>query len=116
EAVVARIGHRRVEKAVDHQYAAVLVHFILDWLAADGDLDDDVHVFRGVIAYGNCFDSHANDLDRGCARPSGAGPKKGAIIQEGLRRNQLVRCVRRAWRYGIMRAFPPGLRWVSATR
>jgi hypothetical protein len=36
EAVIAGITHRRIEVAVDHHRAGVLVHFILDRFAADG--------------------------------------------------------------------------------
>ena len=44
EAVIPRIGHRRVEEPVDDERAGFLVHLIFDRLAADGHLDDDVDV------------------------------------------------------------------------
>ena len=36
EAVVPRIAHRRIEKAIHNQGASFLVHFVFDRLAADG--------------------------------------------------------------------------------
>ncbi|EGE56063.1 hypothetical protein RHECNPAF_750022 [Rhizobium etli CNPAF512] len=49
EAVIARIGHRRIEETIDDQGAGVLVHFILDGMTADRNLDNNVDVFRGIL-------------------------------------------------------------------
>jgi len=50
EAIVPRIAHRGVEKAIDHQRTSSLVHFIFDRLAPDRHLDDYVHVVGRVLA------------------------------------------------------------------
>ena len=50
EAVVTGIAHRGVEKAVDDQRAGGFVHLVLDWLAAHGNLHDDVHFMWGGLA------------------------------------------------------------------
>ena len=57
EAVIARIGHRRIEKPVDHQGPGLLVQFVLDWLPADRDFDDDVDIFGRVFPDGELFDA-----------------------------------------------------------
>ena len=58
KAVIAGVAHGCVEKPVHHQRAGLLVHLILDRLAADGDFDDDVHVVRRVFSDGDCFKAH----------------------------------------------------------
>ena len=50
EAVIAGIAHRRVKKPVNEQRAGLLVELVLDRLAADGNLDDDVDVVGRVVA------------------------------------------------------------------
>ena len=58
EAVIARIAHRRVQEAVDHQGAGGLVHLVLDRLAADRHLDDDVDVLGRIVADLDGVDAH----------------------------------------------------------
>ena len=58
EAVVAGIAHRRVQEAVDHQRAGRLVHLVLDRLAADRHLDDDVDVLGRIVADRDGIDAH----------------------------------------------------------
>ncbi len=50
EAVVSGVAHRRVEKPVDLQRAALLVHLVFYRLAADRHLDHDIDVVRRVLA------------------------------------------------------------------
>jgi hypothetical protein len=57
------IGHGGIEETVHHQGAAVLVQFILDGLAANGDFDQHVHVFGRLVADGNGFDPHYRTPD-----------------------------------------------------
>jgi len=58
EAVIARIAHRRMQEAVDHQRAGGLVELVLDRLAPDRHLDDDVDVLRRVVADLDGLDAH----------------------------------------------------------
>ena len=58
EAVIAGIAHRGVQEAVDEQRAGRLVHLVFDRLAADRHLDDDVDVFRRILADRDRFDAH----------------------------------------------------------
>jgi hypothetical protein len=60
EAVIARVAHRRVEEAVDDERARRFVHLVLDRLAADRHLDDDVHVVRRVRADRDGVDAHGS--------------------------------------------------------
>ncbi len=53
-----RIGHRGIEKAIDDERAGILVHLVLDRLATNRNFNDDVDVFRRVLANGNCIDTH----------------------------------------------------------
>src|ERR1700722_11236389 len=50
KAVISRIAHRGVEKPVDLQCAAFLVHLVLDRLAADRHLNDDVDIVGSILA------------------------------------------------------------------
>src|SRR5690606_15801836 len=58
KAIVAGIGHWRIEKAVHHQCAGLLVHFVLDGMPADRYFDEYVDIFWGVVADGDGFDAH----------------------------------------------------------
>ncbi len=58
EAVIARIGHWRIEEAVDDEGAGLLVHLVLDRLAADRHFNDDVDVFRRIGADGDGINIH----------------------------------------------------------
>ena len=58
EAVIAGVAHRGVQKAVDEQRAGLLVHLILDRLAADRHFDDDVDVLRRILSDGYGFNAH----------------------------------------------------------
>ena len=58
EAVVAGIGHRRVEEAVDDEHPRGLVQLVLDRLAAERHLDDDVDVLGRVVADRNRLYTH----------------------------------------------------------
>ncbi len=62
EPVVAGIAHRGVQEAIDEQRARVLVHLVLDGLAADLHLDDDVDVLGRVLADGNGINAHESSL------------------------------------------------------
>jgi hypothetical protein len=64
EPVVSGVAHGRVQEAVDHQGPGVLVHLVLDGLAPDGDLDDDIDLVRGIGAQRNSFDSQENSFVR----------------------------------------------------
>ncbi len=57
EAVIARIGHRRIEEAVHDEGAGVLVHLVLDRVA-QSHLDNHVDVFRRILADLDCIDTH----------------------------------------------------------
>ncbi|QTK80365.1 hypothetical protein AT6N2_C2813 [Agrobacterium tumefaciens] len=59
EAVVTRVGHRRVEKAINDQRAGILVHLVLDRMSADRHFNDNINVFRRIFAYGDCIDTHS---------------------------------------------------------
>src|SRR5574340_501064 len=50
EAVVARITHQRSDEAIHHQYAGLLVHFVLYRVGMFGDFDDDIALMRGLVA------------------------------------------------------------------
>src|ERR1700722_1508496 len=50
KAVISRIAHRGVKKPVDLQCAAFLVHLVLDRLAADRHLNDDIDIMGSVLA------------------------------------------------------------------
>jgi hypothetical protein len=69
EAVVARVGHRRVQEPVDDQRTRFLVHFVLDGLAANRHLDDDVYVLGRVVADRYGVYSHARPLRSGFVGP-----------------------------------------------
>ena len=100
EAVVAGIAHGRVQEAVDHEGARRLVHLVLDGLAADGHLDDDVDVLGRVDADGNGIDAHGLGLSWlgvhskhvGLARPtdrvlvSHVRFRAGTVMRRGGRR------------------------------
>jgi hypothetical protein len=58
EAVVSGIAHRRIEEAVDHQRAGGLVHLVLDRLAADRHLDDDIDLVWRVHPERDRIDTH----------------------------------------------------------
>jgi len=58
EAVVARIGHRRIQETIHHERTRLLVHLVFDRLAAQRDLDDDIHVIRWIGADGNSIYTH----------------------------------------------------------
>ena len=58
KAVVAGIAHRRVEKPIDDQSPGRFVHLVFDGLAADGNLDDDIHIIRGVVSDLDGIDPH----------------------------------------------------------
>ena len=64
EAVIAGVAHRRIEEAVDHQRAGLLVHLVFDRLAANRHLDDDVDVIRRVVSDRNRVDAHENSAVR----------------------------------------------------
>ncbi|CUX32503.1 hypothetical protein AGR6A_Cc190066 [Agrobacterium sp. NCPPB 925] len=59
EAIVTRIGHRRVKEAIDDQRTGILVHLVLDRVSPHRHFNDDIHVIRRVLAYGNCIDTHS---------------------------------------------------------
>src|SRR5262249_18608772 len=58
ESVVSRIAHRRVEKAVHDQGTGRFVQFVLNRLAADRNLDDDVHIVRRTVTDLDGIDPH----------------------------------------------------------
>ena len=62
KAVIARITHRRIEKAVHHQRTRRLVHLVFDGLAADGNLNNDVDVIGDILSDRNLVDAHAGIL------------------------------------------------------
>ncbi|CVI57029.1 hypothetical protein AGR7A_Cc290790 [Agrobacterium deltaense NCPPB 1641] len=59
ETIVTRIGHRRVEEAIDDQRTGILVHLVLDRVSTDRHFNDDIHIIRRILAYGNCIDTHS---------------------------------------------------------
>src|ERR1700722_11255218 len=66
EAVISRIAHRGVEKPVDLKRAALLVHLILDRLAADRHFDDDVDIVGRILADRYSVQVHACPPNWGC--------------------------------------------------
>jgi len=58
EAVVTGVTHRRVEEAVDHQRAGLLVHLVFDRFATHGDFNDDVDVLRDVFSDRDRINTH----------------------------------------------------------
>src|SRR5258708_15857525 len=60
EGVVPGVAHRRIEKAVHHQRAGFLVHLVLDRLAADRHLDDDVDLARRIDPDRDGVNAHEN--------------------------------------------------------
>src|SRR5947209_5114029 len=66
EAVIAGIAHRRIQEAIDEQHAGRLIHLIFDRFAADRDLNDDIDVFRGIVADRNRLDVHFGAAFRPC--------------------------------------------------
>lgn len=58
EAVIARIGHGCVKETVDDKRAGLLVHLVLDRLAADRHFNDYVDVFRRIGADGDGINIH----------------------------------------------------------
>ena len=88
EAVIAGIAHRRIEEAVDHQRAGVLVHFVFDRFAANGHFDDDVDVVRRIDSDRDGVNAHGGLrlAFEGRAWKSGArqGPFRPAAEQESL--------------------------------
>src|SRR5580658_6800617 len=67
EAIISRIAHRGIEKSVDLQRAALLVHLVFDRLAADWHLNDDVHVVGRILADWHSAQVHVDPPE---ARPS----------------------------------------------
>jgi hypothetical protein len=55
EPIVAGIAHGRTEKPVDHEDTGGLVEFLLDGLAANWYLNDDVDVVLWICPHGNRF-------------------------------------------------------------
>ncbi len=81
EAVISGVAHRRIEEAVDHQGAGGLVHLVLDRLAADRHLDDDVDLVRRVRPERDRIDTH----DEGSiARQSRRRRKETPAVIRGL--------------------------------
>ena len=50
EAVIPRVPHGGIKKAIDDQCAGGLVHFIFDRFTANGNLDHDVHFVGRILA------------------------------------------------------------------
>ena len=81
EAVIPGVAHGGIEEAVDDQRAGFLVHLVLDRLAADRHLDDDVDVVRGVLADRKGVDAHGEtpDVTAGVALAAFAAPHNIAV-------------------------------------
>ncbi len=69
EPVIARVAHGRVEETVHDQRPGLLVHLVLDGLAADRHFDDDVHFIRRITANGHSIKTHLQESSAGEAGP-----------------------------------------------
>ena len=65
ETVVAGIRHRRIQESIDNERARFLVEFVLDRIAADGNLDNDIDVVGRIIPYTYGIDAHDADCTPG---------------------------------------------------
>ena len=84
EAVIPRIAHRRIKEAVDDECAGHLVHLVFDGFAANRHLDDDIDVFRRVIAGLDRVETHGRSLQ--WQRISATFASKRHVAQRGLGR------------------------------
>jgi len=53
KAVIARIAHGRREKTVNNEEASVFIKFIFDRVAAERNLDQNIHLARRMTTYRN---------------------------------------------------------------
>ena len=58
EAIVCGIAHWGVQNTIYKESAARLVEFIFDWLAPNGNFDQDVECFGRIVPRGDQVDSH----------------------------------------------------------
>ena len=60
--VVTRVRHRRVQEAIDDQRPRVLVQLVLDGLAPNRNLDNNVDIIGGIIADSDGVYAHNRKL------------------------------------------------------
>jgi len=64
EAVISRVAHRSIEKPIDDQRSGGLVHFVLDWFAADWDFNHHVDFFGRIPTDRDCVQAHDAFLEK----------------------------------------------------